>query len=89
MFKAIAYTSFLVAIIFNTTKYPESKSSPGKYDYIVNYFDGKMYKYDELLKQYDIFKNKKKEVENAFYEKYNTRVDIKRIDYVYNNEFPK
>ena len=34
-------------------------------DYIVNYFDGKLYNYDELLKQYDIFKKKKKEVENA------------------------
>jgi GR25 family glycosyltransferase involved in LPS biosynthesis len=58
-------------------------------DYIVNYFDGKLYNYYELLKQYDIFKKKKKEVENAFYEKYNTNVDIKRIDYVYNNEFSK
>ena len=55
-------------------------------DYIVNYFDGKLYNYDELLNQYDIFKKKKKEVEIAFYEKYNTNVDIKRIDYVYNNE---
>ena len=44
------------------------------------------YKYTDLLEQYEDFKCKKQKVEELFEKTYNQKVDIKRIDYVYNNE---
>ena len=40
-----------------------------------------------LLDEYEKFKTRKVIVENLFFERYGKRVDIKRIDYIYRNEF--
>ena len=50
-------------------------------DYIVNYFDGKLYNYDELLKLKMTFsKIRRKKWKMQCTKKSNTREDIKRID---------
>jgi GR25 family glycosyltransferase involved in LPS biosynthesis len=57
-------------------------------EYVQNYYSGNtLFNYYELVEKFDIFLKRKKEIEDAFFNRYNKRVDIKRIDYIYNNEF--
>lgn len=57
-------------------------------EYVKNYYSSNtLFNYYELVEEFDIFLKRKKEIENAFFNRYNKRVDIKRIDYIYKNEF--
>lgn len=64
----------------------DTKSIPWQ-EYVQNYYISTLYNYYDLKKEFEIFVKKKKDTENAFFNRYNKRVDIKRIDYIYNNEF--
>jgi len=57
-------------------------------EYVKNYYTtNTLFNYYELVKSFDFFIKKKEYIEDAFFNKYNKHIDIKRIDYVYNNEF--
>ena len=47
----------------------------------------KKFKYEDLLKEYEQFKVRKAKLEDLFAARYNKRVEIKRVEYVYKNEF--
>jgi GR25 family glycosyltransferase involved in LPS biosynthesis len=56
-------------------------------EYIKTYMTRTRFNYDNLLKDYENFKKRKVIVENLFFERYSKRIDIKRIEYIYRNEF--
>lgn len=57
-------------------------------EYVQNYYSSNtLFNYYDLKKGFEIFVKKKKDIEDAFFNRYNKRVDIKRIDYIYKNEF--
>lgn len=55
-------------------------------EYIARYCQGKHLDYLDLLKDYQSFLTRKCELEAKFFETYDRKVDIKKIDYVYRNE---
>ena len=55
--------------------------------YIHTYHRRSLFKYEDLLKEYEQFKVRKAKLEDLFAARYNKRVEIKRVEYVYKNEF--
>jgi GR25 family glycosyltransferase involved in LPS biosynthesis len=60
---------------------------PNWIEYIRSYHSRKKFKYEDLLKEYEQFKMRKAKLEDLFAARYNKRVEIKRVEYVYKNEF--
>ena len=65
----------------------QTEPLPDWKEYIQTYMTRDLFNYNELLEEYEKFKTRKEVVENLFFERYDKRVDIKRIEYIYNNEF--
>ncbi len=65
----------------------QKETLPGWREYVKTYHQRSLFKYDLLLKDFETFVKRKLRVEELFFKKYNKRVDIKRIDYIYKNEF--
>jgi hypothetical protein len=60
---------------------------PNWIEYVRSYHSRKKFKYEDLLKEYEQFKVRKAKLEDLFAARYNKRVEIKRVEYVYKNEF--
>lgn len=56
-------------------------------EYVRTYHQRSLFKYELLLKDFETFVKRKLRLEDLFFKKYNKRVDIKRVDYIYKNEF--
>ena len=65
----------------------QKETLPGWRESVKTYHQRSLFKYDLLLKDFETFVKRKLRVEELFFKKYNKRVDIKRIDYIYKNEF--
>jgi GR25 family glycosyltransferase involved in LPS biosynthesis len=56
-------------------------------EYTMTYHQRKFFEYDTLLKEYESFLKRKAKLEELFFKRYGKRVEIKRVEYVYKNEF--
>jgi len=65
----------------------QDKPLPNWIEYVRSYHSRKLFKYEELLKGYEKFKERKAKLEDLFFERYGKRVEINRVEYVYRNEF--
>jgi GR25 family glycosyltransferase involved in LPS biosynthesis len=65
----------------------QTETLPEWTEYVRTYHQRSLFKYDILLKYFEIFTKRKLQVEELFFKKYNKRVDIKHIAYIYRNEF--